>query len=206
MSPGALEVVLKEFLQLDLLVVGDVLTPLEQAPTGSARSRPASSGPPRREVWPLRRWISSTPMAAMPERSRWARPHSTTCFADLFLDETPVSLDVVENALELHPAGCGKGAVQATASLPHDAAGCSFLSAARPAGRCSRLRNAAVCRLPPRSGGPHQATEAAMPCPISTANRLAESFPHRSMTTRLPEPLIGRVESHSEPVLTHRFC
>ena len=39
MSPDALEVVLKEFLELDLLVVGEVLPPLQQAPSGLRQDR-----------------------------------------------------------------------------------------------------------------------------------------------------------------------
>jgi len=50
--------------------------------------------------------------------------------------------------------GSGKGADWETAFLPHDAAGCFFLSMARPAGRCFQAAERRCMPTPPRSGGP----------------------------------------------------
>jgi len=72
--------------------------------------------------------------------------------------------------------------------------------------RDSRWRNAAACRLPPRTGGLYQAAEVATPCPRSAATQRAERLPHWAMTTRPSEPLGGRGDASSEPVPTRRFC
>ena len=117
-------------------------SPLEQAPTGLRQDRlvavPLHLSRLVARCGRLHRWISSTPMATMPERSRWARPHSTACFADLFLDETPVPLDVFESALELHPAGCGTP--PDAECCRHDAAAYSMpMPPANQRDRCQRL-------------------------------------------------------------------
>ena len=68
-----------------------------------------------REVWPLRYWISFSPIASSPESSRWAMPHKTAWFAarkalsHAVLKATSVSLgfvqlDLMENTLEMHSA------------------------------------------------------------------------------------------------------
>jgi hypothetical protein len=73
-------------------------------------------------------------------------------------------------------------------------------------GGASRRRNAAACRLPPRSGGPRQTAEAPMPRSDSPMTRRTEGSPRCAITTQLPEPLGGPGGAYSDPVLTHRFC
>ena len=127
--------------------------------------------------------------------------------ADLPVDETLVPLDPVENTLEMHPAVApAKGLTKQPhlyRTTPQDA---SFSPRTARQGGASRRRHAAVRRLPPRRGWPHQAADAATPCPRSAATRRTEGSPRCAMTTRLPAPLGNRAKTCSEPVLTHRFC
>ena len=71
-------------------------------------------------------------------------------------DERLERLDVIENTLEVQPAVAPeKGLCRPPHLLPNSAAGCSSFSrwSARQGG-ASRRRNAAACRLLPRSGSP----------------------------------------------------
>jgi len=121
----------------------------------------------------------------------------------LLVDETLVPLD----AVEMHPAVAPAKGLSKQPHLyrttPQDA---SFPPWPARQGGASRRRNAAACRLPAQSGGPHHAAEAAMPCPRSPTTRRTEGLPYWAMATRLPAPLGDRAEAYSETVFTHRFC